>query len=388
MKSIIASFICNRFLLLCILYFTFTSCADKRPKVQNIVIDFTQAEMMLDFFSRLANGEQAANHIENILKTEGTELVIEQMNIVRRVTLKQYEQILNGLIENQLPDIEPADSSERALRGIQGLKNRVWLSLSWAIENTGVLRERMAILKKQKVYHQAKNLAFKYLPGPVEISPSLFVVMGGRAGAAAISGDRIYFDILIMTYSRVSQNRPFIKESEIIEFFAHEMHHIGLSKYYKNTFGTFSSDENENRLFGMLKSIVSEGSATYLINGQRNTKIMRKNLKLSDDQKDQNELLNTCEQLVADLFAGKFKNQEEFDTANTLMLGQGYHTIGAVMLNTIDQVGGIDSVMQVVADPRRLLIDYNRAAQVLSEKRGIQDIYMFNSALSQKAARL
>ena len=378
----------NILISLSALCITINSCTDKLPKEQKTKVDFTQAEMMLDFLSGLAKGESVALKIESILKAEGTELVIKQMNIMRKVTANQYEQLLKGLIEKRMPDIVPVDSSERAKRGIQGLKYNVWVALSWAIEHIDILKERMAILKELDVYLEAKNLATEFLPEPVELSPSLYIVMGGRAGAAAIDGNRIYIDLLIMTYSRVSKNRPLMNESEIIEFFAHEMHHIGLSKYHKSKFGSLIMDENQRRIFGMLRSIVAEGSATYLINSQRNIAFMRKYLKLSDETKKQDALLNKCEDLISKLYEGKFKSQEDYEKENTLMLGHGYHTVGSIMLSIIDQVGGLESIMHVLADPRILLIEYNKAANVLAKKNDSAKMYIFNSKLSQEMTML
>lgn len=378
----------NLSIFLGILFIVINGCTNESQKRQDTNVDFTQADMMLEFLMGLEKGEPVSHKIEPLLQAEGTELIVKQMNIVRKVSLRQYGQILKGLVDNRLPDIEPVDSTERAKRGVHGLKYNAWVGLTWALENTETLRERLAILKEADVYHEAERLALRFLPEPVQMSPSLFVVMGGRAGAAALDKDRIYIDILIMTYQKMRKNLPFMNESEITDFFAHEMHHIGLSKYYEKKFGSLSLNENQRRLFRMLRSIVAEGSATYLISNHRNINEMRKEFKLSEEPNKQLSLLSSCEALIQQLSEGKFKSQDEYEKANTLMLGHGYHSVGSIMLSTIDQVGGLESIMQVLEDPRTLLLEYNKAARSLSDKSDFKKIYIFNSELSQEVSML
>ena len=94
-------------------------------------LDFTQAEVMLDFLNSLAGGEEVTSKIDPLLQCIGTKLVIRQMNLARKVSEDQYRTLLNGLISDRLPVIEPVDSSARAAMGVKGLIDNVWPVLIW-----------------------------------------------------------------------------------------------------------------------------------------------------------------------------------------------------------------------------------------------------------------
>ena len=189
-----------------------------------------------------------------------------------------------------------------------------------------------------------------------------------------------------MTFQSVRKNIPLMNETEAVEYFAHEMHHIGLARYHEKKYKSLTLNENQRRLFSMLKSIVAEGAANYLISNHRNTDEMRKYFNLSNNPDKQEKLLNSFEELITELSKGKFKNQDEYEKSNTLMLGLGYHMIGSVMLNTIDQAGGLESINKVIADPAQLLIEYNKAAKMLNADNN--DLYIFNDTITGIVGKL
>ncbi len=104
--------------------------------------------------------------------------------------------------------------------------------LRWGINNTELLEEKIAFLQPLKIFNRAKLLAESNLPVPLATIPNLFIVAGGRAGAAAINND-IYLDVLNFTRSRSRSGRSQITETDVIEFFAHETHHVGFSEMIK-----------------------------------------------------------------------------------------------------------------------------------------------------------
>ena len=361
-------------------------CTNNDQLKQTGMLDFSQADLMLEFLTELHQGKQDSVALEPILNAEGTKLIVKQMNIVRSVALDQYGQLLKGLSDNRLPQIEPVDSTERAKRGVHGLTNDIWMVLNWAEDHTDTLKQELALLKKADVYTKAENLANQYLPEPLDVEPRLYLVMGGRAGAAALDGNNIYIDVLLMTFQSVRKNIPLMNETEAVEYFAHEMHHIGLARYHEKKYKSLTLNENQRRLFSMLKSIVAEGAANYLISNHRNTDEMRKYFNLSNNPDKQEKLLNSFEELITELSKGKFKNQDEYEKSNTLMLGLGYHMIGSVMLNIIDQAGGLESINKVIADPAQLLIEYNKAAKMLNADNN--DLYIFNDTITGIVGKL
>lgn len=328
-------------------------------------IDFTQAEVMLDFLQSVKDGKPEQKKLEAVLNCEGTDLVIGQMNLARKVTRDQYRLLLSGLIKGTLPDIKPADSSERSKKGVEGLTKNVWILLSWGVDNLNILRKRLESLQSLDIYREAEELALKYLPAPVPLKPSLFIVIGGRAGAAALEGERTYFDILMFSYLSEVRGRPFPSEKEIVSFFAHEIHHIGLSKIRADQRKTLGLDENESRAFDVLSSAVSEGSATYLISEGRSIDSMKEKSSYADLIDNSDELLLLFENLLSSAMKGEYGSEEEFQKALTQFLGNRFHVTGTVMLHAIDKAGGLDAVMRVVLNPRRLLIEYNKAVEEL-----------------------
>ena len=257
--------------------------------------------------------------------------------------------------------------------------------MHWAIEHTDILEERLTSLKGIDLYKDAYNLASKNLPQSADLSPSLFVVMGGRAGFAALEGNNIYYDLLVMTVTRAMNQRSFITNPELIEFFAHEMHHIGLTQIIRSKRQTLSLDENKSKVFRFITSLVEEGSASYLINGHRDLELMKKDPGFTNYLEKTDELLNTCESILSTVLEGKIISDNDYDKLTSPMLGNGYHSAGAAILGVIDRVQGFDTIMEILSDPRKLLVKYNEAAGSESQNSAV---YKFNSKLAEKISAL
>ncbi len=365
-----------------------SGCGQQETVIPSHGLDMTQAEAVLTYLEGIAQGRDVHGSIKPLAAMKGTKLLIGQMNLARRVSDDQYELILTGLIDRALPEIQPVDSSERALRGVEGLRNRVWGSLFWGIDHTNLLRERLDALEGVDLYGKAHSLALEFLPEPVDISTSLYVVMGGRAGAAAITGEGIYVDILIMTYSSVQRNRPFMTITEMTEFYAHEMHHLGLAEIHRRKYESLQLDDHERRLLSLLTSIVSEGAATYLINGHRQQESIRTTLDLPEGELSQDGIFRMSEDLIRNVADRRYQTDNEFERDNKLMTGRGYHTLGSLILGTIDRAAGLDAVMAVVDDPRLMLREYNSAADAIMTDDRSGTLFLYDSALADRAATI
>jgi len=70
------------------------------------------------------------------------------------------------------------------------------------------------------------------------------------------------------------------------------------------------------------------------------------------------------EQVLKGAFDGSLEG-EAFERALTPMVAGGFHFAGAVMFGVIDRSGGLPAVMDVLRDPRRLLVAYNEAMSKL-----------------------
>jgi hypothetical protein len=187
-------------------------------------------------------------------------------------------------------------------------------------------------------------------------------VMGGRAGAAALAGGKIYVDILMLSYLDDLGRRPYGAETDLIDFFSHEMHHIGYSELEAKRLASLDLDSGQRLAYSLLSSVVSEGSATYLVSGHRDFKrTVGGSGSMSRLAETGDELLAACERVLLAVQAGEIADREQYDQATEFLLGSGAHMAGTLMLSRIDDASGLDAVMAVIADPRKLLTAYNAA---------------------------
>jgi hypothetical protein len=343
-------------------------------------VDLVQAELMLDFLESVRRRDKSTAKLDALLAAEGTKLIVAQFNLARKLSMDQYEQLLRGLAEGRYPEIKPADSSERAKRGVAGLR-RAWANLQWGVENLPILRERIKFIRGLDLYDASYTLAQQHLPAPEEMQPRLFIVMGGRVGAAALDGDRIYYDLLTMDAVAAHRNRPAPTESDIIDFFAHEMHHVGYRKVLARIRNSLHMTQKQDYVFRFLSGFLSEGSATYLLDGHRDLAQLHERGGFPEVLDNPEKYLNLCEDVLSAIKEGRVTTDEEFDIATAPFLGNTYHATGSYLLSVIDRSLGTEGVMAVVADPRRLLLDYNRAA-ALSDKKE-RPPYVFDGRLAE-----
>ena len=334
---------------------------------------------MLDLLERASKGAVDDAAVAAVLAEPGTGLIIGQMNLMRRVTENQYATILRSIRSDEAPEIAPADDSERAQRGVAGLTQNVWPNLRWGLANTALLAERIEEIKTIDVYDTARDRAMALLPEPVEVSAEVFVVMGGRAGAAALAGDKVYVDILMLSHLDAMGRRPYDAEKDLVDFFAHEMHHVGYREILESHRESLDLDAGEDLTYSLLSSVVSEGSATYLVSGHRDLEGTLSDsgamLKLSEQG---DELLGDCERVLLATQSGEITDREAYDAATGFLLGAGAHVAGTLMLSRIDDHGGLEAVMGVLADPRKLLVEYNAAAA--------EGDYVFDAELADAVA--
>jgi hypothetical protein len=330
-------------------------------------LDFEQADTMLSFLEGVAAGDTSEALLQKVLRSEGTELILGQLNLFRRVEAEQYEETLRALMENRDPMLEPVDNTEAAARGVGALRREVSAILGWGVENVPLLRRRLDELRALEVREQALAEASRFLPRPVELHPSFHVVMGGRAGAAALSQGRLYVDLLALSFVEVRTGKAYLGDQTVAQFFAHEAHHLGLAKMIGELRVSLALSENESRAFRVLQTLVQEGAATLLIDWSGDVESQRTNTRFQKPLAAIDNWLHTIESLIADLLNGKAQNDAEFGALTAVMLGDAYHVTGAVILAAIQEAGGLAAVMDVLADPRTIFVGYNRAREHTSD---------------------
>jgi hypothetical protein len=208
-------------------------------------------------------------------------------------------------------------------------------------------------------------------------------VAGGRAGAAALDGGNIYFDVLAMSYrSARGTAEPYAGPETVSRFFAHEAHHLGLGSILEELARELDFDPPEERAFELLRGLVMEGSATYLINADRSLERMRADPQFTEPLGRGLELLGVVESVLGDILDRGLAG-EELDRALAPMLGAGWHTAGALLLEPIDRAYGLPTVMAVLEDPRQLIGTYNGALERLG-----REGKPFDAAIARRLTRL
>jgi len=345
---------------------------------KNEKINFTQAELMISFLQHVSAGKVNPGMIDAILETRGMDLIIEQQNRRAKVNKAQYHKILSHLLDKDAPDLDPVDSSERAKLGVKRLKQAIWLYLKWGVKNGDLLKKRLIFLKDLNIAFLAKKKADLFLPEPLVSIPEIYVVAGGKAGFAA-SENCIYMDLLNMSYSK-QDAKPLI-ESEIIDYFAHEMHHVGFHKLSHNLINRLKLDEVQKVVYGFVAGLVAEGSATYLINGHQDFSSIKNNRRYIKYFNLEKGLLEICEGVLHSIFNGNIQGEDDFSLATKELLGMGYHAAGSQMIHVIDQAEGVEAIMKILKDPRLFFIKYNEAAKRLMAKPGTHSYYLFKKKL-------
>ena len=98
---------------------------------------------MLDLLQSISEGRHEPDRLDAVMSSEGTELIVGQMNLARRVSMVQYRTLLTGLMEAKKPEIEPVDSTSRSRNGVVGLLENAWPLLNWGLDHTEVMRQRV-----------------------------------------------------------------------------------------------------------------------------------------------------------------------------------------------------------------------------------------------------
>jgi len=319
--------------------------------------DFTQADAMLEWLRACHAGKGTKTEADRVISLPGTELVVGQQNISRRVTVRQYRQVLEAACAGRIADVQPAELGTRGEKGVAGLFEDVAPSLIWGRDKVPLLESRLAELRRNQSIGNAVPLAQKYLPEPIALAPKLYVVMGGRAGAAAID-DQLYFDVLSTAWRESRGLSRSISPAEVVEFFAHETHHLGYGQILDRKRASLRLTPAESQAWGFLVATMMEGSATLLINGHEKLADLERQPDIQPYLAKAPDLLPTMQNLLRRALSGPMSD-EAYEKASSPFLNMGYHATGAVLLAAIEKKRGLAGVMKVMDDPVRLLAAYN-----------------------------
>lgn len=344
--------------------------------------DFSQADLMIRLLEQAEEGAISNALVDSLMSARGTQLIIEQQNISRMVSTHQYQQVLQSLSEGEPPALQPAGGSVRAQRGLEGLEEDVRPSMLWGIRHLDLLSRRVEELRVRDLLSSAMVTAREFLPEEIPLAPCLFVVMGGRAGAAALEGGEIYFDVLATSF-RASTGAlgSYPSAEEVSDYYAHEVHHLGLSAIIDRVRDGLQLSDAEERVFEFLRATVLEGSASYFVTGHGSLEMLVRDPQFSTLAKG-DSLLETAQQILITISDEQLEVAAH-DSVMAPMLGTGWHSTGALILHAIDLAGGFSSVAPVLRDPRKLLVAYNAAQDDLG-----QGGWTFDAALAERVQDL
>lgn len=327
-------------------------------------VDTTQSQAMIDFLDRCHEGSVPPEVIERVMGLSGTQLVIAQQNISRRIRPEQYRATLVSACEGKIPGLRPSELGARAEKGVEGLTGDVGPSLLWGREHVADLRQRLAAVQATPRLDDIVPLALRNLPEKIALSPKLYFVMGGRAGAAAI-GDAIYIDLLSDAWRARERSTPMTPQ-EIIEFFAHETHHLGYGQILERRKQSLRLTGGREQAWNFLASLLMEGSATLLVSAHGNWAELEKQDHIQPDLKRLPQLLPKAQSLLRQAMNGGMSEQEH-QAAVSDFFGEGYHATGAWLLNVILEAEGKRGVLRVMRAPATFLTVYNRCAAKLDQ---------------------
>jgi hypothetical protein len=348
--------------------------------------DFTQAQAMLEFLRSCHASQASEEDMGKVLALAGTGLVVGQQNISRRVTAQQYREVLWAACGGKVADVKPAEPGARGEKGVAGLTQDVAPSLIWGRDNIPFLESQIAELRGNRSIGDAIPLARKYLPQQtslaeqIPLAPKLYVVMGGRAGAAAIE-DQLYFDVLITAWRASRGTSPPMTPAEVVEFFAHETHHLGYGRILDRKRDSLHLSPAEAQAWDFLVAVMMEGSATLLINGHERLDELAKQSDVRPYLAKVPELLPAMQNVLNSALKGPMP-EEDYAQASSAFFDMGYHATGAVLLAAIEKKRGLPGVMDVMADPRRLLAAYNDCASESTLA------FKFEPALAERVAHI
>ncbi len=350
-------------------------------KQDAVTVDYRMAEAAIAWLEYVETEPGLDNirqrFMTDVAPTEGCQAIIHHWARFREW---DEETFLTFILEalGEIPATQALEKEDGTLTSF-GRRVKLW---TYASENTTQLREDLSLLKKAGVRDTALELARKYLPNDADISNRFYVVLFGASSAFSV-GEENGFDLLQLP--KLPSGEIFVEN--VIETFAHEMHHSGFSNC---TDKHMTDVENKDRI--MLAAVLAaEGMPTYFINR------MRENLPVLRDSTDElhqmlaaqwaknlvrlPEFYEMAERDIQRNMDGEIGQQEIFETWMSGLQGPAY-VLGLDMFAVIEEYLSLEEAKKIAQDYRRLLPVYNRAAEKANAAGGNR--FVFDAELVQR----
>ncbi|MFO7866230.1 MAG: DUF5700 domain-containing putative Zn-dependent protease [Candidatus Aminicenantes bacterium] len=328
----------------------------------HVTVDYRMAEKAIQWLEYINTGpdleEIKRRFLEEVAPTEGCRVIIRHWERFR----EWDEEIFLTFILEALDKIstdEPLENEDGSPTSF-GMRRKLWM---YALNNTGKLREDLNQLKQAEVRDKALKLARQYLPDDADVSNRFYVVLFGASSAFSV-GEENGFDLLQLPKTSAGQ----VYVENVIETFAHEMHHSGFS----NAADKHMTDvENKDRIM-LVGILAAEGMPTHFINRIRENLDVLKSSgnemhRMLAAQWEENldrlpELYKEAEKDILLNMEGEIGQQEIFKKWMGGLQGPAY-VLGSDMFDVIEKHLGLKEAKKIAQDYRRFLSIYNRAAE-------------------------
>jgi len=329
---------------------------------QTVTVDYQMAEKAIEWLEFIKD-EQDLEKIKNyfmteVAPTEGCQSIIKHWQRFRNWNEDIF---FNFIMEalNRIPTDKSLKNEDGSLTPF-GLRQSLWLQ---ALNNTERLRADLKRLKEAKLREAALDLARKYLPEEADISNRFYVVLFGASSAFSV-GEENGYDLLQLPKGPDGQ----LDLQNIVETFAHEMHHSG---FLNCTDQHMSEVKNKERI--MLPGILAaEGMPTHFINRVKENLHLLKSSpneisRQLASQWEENlsrlpELYQEAEKDIELNMKGEIGQKEIFENWVSGLQGAAY-VLGSDMFSVIERYLGLEEAKNVARDYRLLLSVYNAAAE-------------------------
>lgn len=342
---------------------------------QTVTIDYQMAEKAIEWLEFIKDEHDLEKikkyFMTEVAPTEGCQSIIKHWQRFRNWNEDIF---FNFIMEalNRIPTDKSLKNEDGSLTPF-GLRQSLWLQ---ALNNTERLRADLKILKEARLREAALDLARKYLPEEADISNRFYVVLFGASSAFSV-GEENGYDLLQLPKGPDGQ----LDLQNIVETFAHEMHHSG---FLNCTDQHMSEVKNKERI--LLPGILAaEGMPTHFINR------VKENLHLlkSSPNEFSSQLVSQWEENLSRLpelyqeaekdielnMKGEIGQKEIFEKWVSGLQGAAY-VLGSDMFSVIERYLGLEEAKNVARDYRLLLSVYNAAAE--KARAAGENLFMFD----------
>lgn len=330
-------------------------------------LDFQMAERTLDWLDVVKSGagpEEIKEHfMTRVAPTKGCQSIIHHWARFMKWDNETFFTFIMQALGKVKSDKPLRD--EKGNLTMLGKRAEFWGN---ALENTAKLREEIRELKKINLEKKAVMLAKKFLPDDVVLNYQFYIVIFGASNAFSVGGEN-GFDLLQLEHRKNGA----IDVQSVIELFAHEIHHTGISYYYDRISETM---EHEDRLY-LVALLAAEGMPTNFINETRKRVVdhtMSDSITHVGLKKDWEKhikrmpvLFEEAEKDIEMNLEGKVTTRDLFKKWMSGTQGPAY-AVGSEMFSVIHRGLGLASAKKVARDFRQFLVIYNEAARRLNKK--------------------